>query len=132
MIRAKIRHRCLEYIGHEAVFYIPKYKLTTCIDAPGVLSLNALGRPTVEMHIHEFLAKNYNAYTVADSTITGLWKSEKDNRVFKDTNVEYRVAYEGRGRVLHFVEFLSNLCRELNEEAIYLKMGYKSYIVTPA
>ena len=115
----EIKHPCLNYIGHEAIFYVPRYKLTTQI-----------GGKLVKDLIHEFLSVNYKAYTLGDSTITGFWiGGEKMQDVFEDKNVEYRVAFLGRQRVLHFIDFLSKLCRDMNEIALYLRMGKKSYIV---
>lgn len=119
-----IQHPCLVYIGHEAVFYIPKYKLSTHI-----VGLT-FERELVKDHIHDYLAGNYKAYTVGDSTISGFWMGGKKSvEVFEDKSVEYRVAFEGKPRVYPFISFLANLCYEINEQALYLRMGYKSYLV---
>lgn len=117
--KVKIQHPCLTYIGHEAIFYVPKYKLSTQV-----------GGKIISVQIHDFLAENYKAYTVGDSTITGFWiGGKKSLEVFEDKNVEYRVAFEGKPRVLSFINFLAKLCYDINEQALYLRMGYKSYLV---
>lgn len=111
------KHKNLTYIGHMAIFYIPMAKL----DAS----------PNLDVSLHEFLMENYGAYTKAVAPVKGFWRSVGSKKIFLDVNYEYKVSYEGKDRIPAFVEFLADICKKLEEEALYLEMGYMSYIVAP-
>jgi len=96
-----------------AVFYLPTRKLN-----PGICD-----------SIHTFLVDNYKAYTKQGGDIKGTWVGER-GRVH-DVNVRYEVSFEGKNRIPVLVSYLSFLCRELDEEAIYLTMGDRSFLVNP-
>ena len=107
------------YIGHVAVFYVPTTKLDIAL---------ADGRTARQM-LHEYFVKNFNAYTHEVSKIHGYWM-DKDLLV-KDEHERYEVSFSGRDKVKEFVLFLSEICSLIKEDAIYLTMGYKSWLVVP-
>lgn len=107
------------YIGHVAVFYIPTAKLDVTLED---------GR-TARKILHDFCVANYNAYTHEVSKIQGYWM-DKDLLV-KDDHERYEVSFSGRDKVKEFVLFLSEICSLIKEGAIYLTMGYKSWLVVP-
>jgi hypothetical protein len=116
-----IEHPQLVHIGQVAVFYFPAKKLYE----------NIGGKPTHEF-IHEFLIQNYDAYTLErGQSNEGFWRRSKDGVLCHDTNVRYEVSFAGKEKIPAFIDFLSKVCTEANEEAIYLTMGRHSYFVTP-
>ena len=115
-----IQHDNLIYIGQIAVFYIPIQKL----------SLEVNGQ-TAETMFETFLMDNFNAYSVRFSDTKGFWREHEKAKIFIDENARYEVSFDGSERVKPFIDFLSNMCALLEEEAIYLVMGYQSWLVTP-
>lgn len=113
----------LVYIGHVAVFYLPQSKL----DDEHYRCDGMLPRQLV----HEFLMEHYNAYTVSIDNTRGFWRQSKQSRIYADINARYEVSFLGKEKIPFFVEFLSGLCKSIEEEAIYLTMGKKSYLVLP-
>jgi hypothetical protein len=113
----------LQYIGQVAVFYLPYQKWDTCRDAKG--------KP-VKFLIHYFLINHYDAYTLDHGPrATGYWRESKDHTVVRDQNVRYEVSFGGKDKIPEFVDFLSQICAIMNEQAIYLTMGRHSYHVLP-
>ena len=108
------------YIGHVAVFYIPETKLDLVLED---------GR-TARSILHDFCVENYNAYTHEVSKIQGYWVN-KDILV-KDQHERFEISFEGKEKVKKFVAFLSELCKMIQEESIYLTMGYKSWLIVPS
>ncbi len=113
-------HPNLEELGHVAVFYIPKKKL-----------VRSWGGWTAEEHIKKFLLDNFNALTVEDSDTQGFWRKTPESPTHIDENVRYEVSFGGGiPFVTKFIDFLAWLCKEIDEEAIYVTMGYHAYLVT--
>jgi hypothetical protein len=108
------KHPSLNYLGHSATFYIPVAKFEG-----------------IKCKMHDFFLQNYNGYTVEKAQIEGFWRSSPDSPVLKDENYKIIVSFEGRERISEFVEFLSDICTEINEECLWLSMGKKSYLVMP-
>lgn len=108
------------YIGHVAVFYIPTKKLDVAVQD---------GR-TARQILHEFFVANYNAYTHEVSKIQGYWMNK--DLLVRDEHERYEVSFSGREKVKEFVTFLSEVCSLIEEDSIYLTMGYKSWLVVPA
>ena len=111
----------LIYLGHMAVFYVPVQKLD-CLKYGD-------GQKTPKELFHEFLMDNYNAYTLEISDTQGFWRHHCESEMFHDKNARYEVSFEGQDRIKGFVTFLSEMCKMLDEQAIYLTMGHKSYLV---
>jgi hypothetical protein len=107
------------YIGQVAVFYVPKQKLDTAIK----------DGKTARQLLHDFFVDHYNAYTHEVSKIQGFWKTR--NILMMDEHERYEVSFDGKQKVVEFVDFLADLCGLIQEESIYLTMGYKSWLVLP-
>jgi len=117
------KHDSLIYIGQVAVFYVPIQKLSS-----DLYSVN--GKKPEEI-FESFLMENFNAFSVRFSDTKGFWREHEKARIFVDENARYEVSFDGRDRVDLFIDFLSDMCALLEEEAIYLVMGYKSWLVVP-
>jgi len=113
----------LIYLGQMAVFYVPVQKLD---------SLD-YGREdsTPRKLFEDFLMENYNAYTLEISDTQGFWRQHKKSKIFNDANARYEVSFDGEDRIKGFVSFLSDMCFLLQEQAIYVTMGQKSWLVLP-
>lgn len=107
-----------QYIGQVAIFYIPIVKLDMIL-ADG---------NTARQILHDFCVENYNAYTHEVSKIQGYWVDK--NILVRDYHERFEVSFKGE-KVNDFVSFLSNICGLINEDSIYLTMGYKSWLVVP-
>ena len=106
-------------LGKVTVFYVPSHKL----DAPG-----PTGAQSPRAHIHEFLMQHYRAYTHTPSPVKGFWMSEA-GALMHDVLERFEVSFGSEREFRRLVSFLRELCRELNEEAIYLTRGELSYLV---
>lgn len=113
----------LVYIGDVATFYVPVQKL----DAP------RYGRDgkTPRQVFEEFLVEHYNAYTLEISDTRGLWRDQQKSQVLRDENARYEVSFRGQENLSRFVDFLSEMCALLQEDAIYMTIGQKSWLVLP-
>lgn len=116
-------HDRLVYIGQVAVFYVPIQKLSS--------DDYALEGMTPEKLFENYLMDNYNAFSVRYSDTKGFWREHEKAHIFIDENARYEVSFSGRDRVEPFIDFLSDMCTLIEEEAIYLVMGYKSWLVLP-
>ena len=113
----------LVYLGHVAVFYVPVQKLE-CVE------FGKDGK-TPKQLFEEFLMENYDAYTLEISDTQGFWREHKKSQIFCDRNARYEVSFDGQERIIGFVAFLSEMCLLLQEQAIYVTMGHKSWLVIP-
>ena len=104
-------------IGQVAVFYLPLAKLdggSNCAK------------------INTYFLDNHFGYTVQTGKISGFWMKEEYGEFLAEENARFEVSFDGGEDVVNkFVDFLSDLCASMNEDAIYLTMGYKSYLVLP-
>lgn len=104
-------------IGQVAVFYLPAAKLDV--------------RGEHWQCLQEYFRKNHFGYTFQAGTIFGYWMKEHGN-FLREENVRFEISFGGGEDVVNtFVDFLSDLCGQMEEDAIYLTMGYKSYLVLP-
>jgi hypothetical protein len=102
------------------------------VESIGRMSICLVPRKRIKKHekkIHKFLIKNYGAYSRERSKIEGFWVQGK--RVIGDKNEKYEVSFEGKDRIPMLVDFLAKLCKDMKEDAIYLTMGDRSYLVKP-
>lgn len=116
-------HPNLTYIGHVAVFYVPTFKLE---DA----SLGVNGLAAKEIFAAYFM-DNFNAFTLGGSNVQGFWREHEKANLFVDINSRYEISFSGKDNVEMFVDFLSDMCTLIEEESIYVVMGYKSWLVWP-
>lgn len=101
----------VDHIGKVAVFYLPFKKID----------------PKTRKKIHDFLVGNYKAYTHERGGMKGYWLDGKD--MTKDHHERYEVSFGGNANFKKLVGFLSGLCEDTEEKAIYLTIGGDSYIV---
>lgn len=111
----------LVYLGHVAVFFVPVQKL----DLPEF----GMDGMTPREIFEDFLMGHYNAFTLEISNTQGLWREHKQAPIWRDENARYEVSFDGEPKLL--VQFLSEMCARLQEQSIYLTMGYKSWLVLP-
>jgi hypothetical protein len=115
--------KSLIYIGEVAVFYVPINKL----DDPQYGRDEKTPRELFE----EFLLDHFNAYTLEVSDTQGFWREHRRSRIFRDKNARYEVSFRGKENLSDFVRFLSDMCRLMREEAVYVTMGAMSWLVLP-
>lgn len=101
----------VDHIGKVAVFYLPSKKINT----------------RTRKKIHDFLVENYKAYTHEMGGMKGYWLD--GNNMTKDQHERYEVSFGGDNNFKKLVGFLSDLCEDAKEKAIYLTIGGDSYIV---
>ena len=113
----------LIYLGHMAVFYVPIQKLDS----------EEYGKngKTPRQLFEDLLMENYDAYTLEISDTQGFWRQHSKSQIFCDRNARYEVSFDGEDKIIGFVAFLSEMCLLLKEQAIYLTMGQKSWLVVP-
>jgi hypothetical protein len=111
MVANMIYIKELVYIGQVAVFYVPTAKLDQqCFGKDG---------KTPRELFQEFLMEHYDAFTLELSNTQGFWRQNKQSKIFFDENARYEVSFDGENSVLDFIDFLSEMCSLLKEEAIY-------------
>lgn len=103
----------VKHVGKVAVFCLPADKLNE----------------KVRSKIHDFLVRNYSAYTHESSKIEGYWAG-RDNLV-RDAHERYEVSFNGNENFKKFVDFLSEVCGDIGEDSIYLTVADESYLIMP-
>ena len=101
----------VKVLGQVAVFYLPADKLHA-----------------VREELHSFFVSKHGAYTHESSDIKGYWM-DKD-RLFKDVHERYEISLSGDENLKNLVLFLSEVCKKIGEECIYLTVGGDSYLVS--
>ena len=112
----------LHPLGKVTVFYIPSTKL----DDPRYFH----GTQTARSAIHEFLMHRYKAYTQTPTPAKGYWVDES-NQIVHDVMERFEVSFGSEEGFDRLIEFLVELCRRLNENAIYVTRGDRSFLVAP-
>lgn len=101
----------VKYIGKVAVFCLPADKLDE----------------KIKSEIHDFLVVNYSAYTHESSEIEGYWAGS--GGLVRDVHERYEVSFNGDENFRKFVDFLSEICRMIDEDSIYLTVADESYLI---
>lgn len=101
-------------LGEELTFYLPASKLTQEIKAK----------------LHDYFIDNHNAYTLETIEAHGFWRKTSQSELCIERNAKYVCSFS-TAQIGEFIEFLSQMCFLLEEEAIYVKMGYRSWLVLP-
>jgi len=107
-------------LGKVTVFYVPSHKL----DHPRH-SRNSL---TARQGIHEFLMSRYNAYTQTPTPVRGYWAAP-DGELFHDVMERFEVSFGSESEFDRLINFLAELCKRLDEQAIYVTRGERSFLV---
>lgn len=106
-----LRQPNIEHVGKVAVFYIPVDKI----------------EKGLREKLHDFLVSNYNAYTHESSEIKGYW--DNGEQLLKDKHERYEISFKGDDNFKKLVNYLSKVCKEAGEDAIYLTVADESYLV---
>jgi len=110
----------VEDLGRAAFFLIPEKKLKMRFSR-GV---------TVEDVLHEFLIKEYGAFTTATVPSFGIWRDARGEPV-EDACRQYRVAFPGKERIPALLEALADILRMTGEECFYFEAGQYAGLVYP-
>jgi hypothetical protein len=110
----------LHCLGKMTVFYIPSHKL----DDPRFLE----SRQTARSLTHEFLMQRYQAYTQTPTPVKGFWVDQSQQLVH-DVMERFEVSFNVESEFDRLIEFLYDLCFRLDEKAIYVTRGDRSYLV---
>lgn len=107
-------------LGTVTVFYVPSHKL----DHPKY-SRSGL---TARQDIHEFLMDRYRAYTQTPTPVRGYWAAP-DGEVVHDVMERFEVSFGSESEFDRLLEFLAELCERLEEQAVYVTRGDRSFLV---
>jgi len=107
-------------LGKVTVFYIPSHKL----DDPRYF----FGTQTARTAIHEFLMDRYRAYTQSPTPVKGYWVDQNAELVH-DVMERFEVSFGSESEFDRLIEFLVGMCHKLNEDAIYVTRGERSFLV---
>ncbi|HIK93258.1 MAG TPA: hypothetical protein EYG03_14950 [Planctomycetes bacterium] len=107
-------------LGKVTVFYIPSHKL----DDPRYFD----GTQTARTAIHEFLMHRYRAYTQSPTPVKGYW-ADRHGQLVHDVMERFEVSFGSESEFDRLLEFLIEQCDRLNEDAIYVTRGERSFLV---
>lgn len=110
----------LDSLGTMTVFYIPSHKL----DDPRFFG----GTQTARSVIHEYLMHRYRAYTQTPTPVKGFWIGQT-NEVVHDVMERFEVSFGIESEFDLLIRFLVEMCERLDEDAIYVTRGERSYLV---
>ncbi|TWU60278.1 hypothetical protein Poly51_05530 [Rubripirellula tenax] len=108
-------------LGKVTIFYVPSHKL----DDPRFYD----GQKTARSSIHEFLMHHYRAYTQTPTPVKGFWV-DPTGQLVHDVMERFEVSFANESDFDGLVQFLVELCRCLNEEAIYVTRGERSFLIS--
>lgn len=107
-------------LGKVTVFYVPSHKL----DDPRYFD----GAKTARMMTHDFLMERYQAYTQSPTPVKGYWTDQNENMVH-DVMERFEVSFANESEFDRLIEFLIRTCEQLDEDAIYVTRGERSFLV---
>ena len=110
----------LHCLGKMTVFYIPSHKL----DDPRFFDTGQ----TARSEIHEYLMHRYRAYTQTPTPVKGFWIDQSAELVH-DVMERFEVSFNVEAEFDRLINFLVELCQRLDEKAIYVTRGDRSYLV---
>ena len=111
----------LHPLGKMTVFYIPSHKL----DDPRFFDEQRTARSI----IHEYLMQRYQAYTQTPTPVKGFWVDQTELLVH-DVMERFEVSFHVESEFELLIEFLVTICSRLDEQAIYVTRGDRSFLVT--
>ena|SRR3989338_7786853 len=107
-------------LGRPAVFLLPVRKLKKRVSRD----------KTLEEDLHQFIIRNFGAYTTSVIPSFGVWKKEK-RAVISDECREYEVSFLGKEKIPLLLKKLAEIATFIGEECIYVKAGQYSALVYP-
>ena len=111
--------KSLQELGKVTVFYIPSHKL----DDPRHFD----GNGTARSLIHTFLMERYRAYTHSPTSMKGYWFNAAD-QIVHDVMERFEVSFGSESEFERLVDFMVELCELLDEDAIYVTRGERSFL----
>lgn len=111
----------LHQLGKMTVFYVPSHKLDD-------LRFNQ-NRQSARSSIHEYLMHRYQAYTQNPTPVKGFWVNH-ENVPVHDVMERFEVSFHVESEFDSLIDFLVKLCERLEEDAIYVTRGDRSFLVT--
>ena len=80
------------------------------------------------MVIHEFLMNRYRAYTQSPTPVKGYWV-DLNGELVHDVMERFEVSFRSESEFERLISFLVDMCDRLNEDAIYVTRGERSFLV---
>ncbi len=117
-------------LGKMTVFYIPSHKLDDPRFFHPTGEAKAEHHQTARAAIHAFLIHHFRAYTQTPTPVKGCWV-DPQGQLVHDVMERFEVSFNEEGDFDRLIEFLVETCRRINEEAIYLTRGDRSFLVHP-
>ena len=111
-------------LGKMTVFYVPSHKLDDS-------QFFGEGSQNARSTIHEYLMERYRAYTHTPAPVKGYW-TDADDYLVHDVMERFEVSFRTEKQFDHLIEFLADLCDGLDEDAIYVTRGDRSFLVARA
>ena len=121
-------------LGKMTIFYIPSHKLDDPAyyrqddDRDSASSVSPARMPTARAGIHEFLIDHFRAYTQTPTPVKGCWV-DPTGRLVHDVMERFEVSFANEGDFERLIGFLVETCRRMDEEAIYVTRGDRSFLV---
>lgn len=115
----------IQALGRMTVFYIPSHKL----DDPKFYPKSQDRSQTARFAIHEYLMHWFRAYTQTPTPAKGYWIGQ-DDEVVHDVMERFEVSFNAEEEFDRLITFLIELCVRLDEDAVYVTRGERSYLVT--
>ncbi len=107
-------------LGKVTVFYIPSHKLDD--------SRFFDGTQTARSAAHDFLMDRYKAYTQSPTPVKGYWLNHQ-NQLVHDVMERFEVSFGSEIEFDRLIKFLIGFCHRLDEDAIYVTRGERSFLV---
>lgn len=104
----------VEHIGRMAHVLVPIAKIDY-----------EIAEGTVRSRLYRHFEAAYGGFT-EQPLVRGMWKG------FREAHVQMTISFKGKEQIPGFLEFLSSLCRDMDEECLYLEMGEDSFLVRPS
>lgn len=108
-------------LGKVTVFHVPSHKLDDG-------RFFGKGEKTARSAIHSFLINAFRAYTHTPTPVKGYWTGAQ-NELVHDVMERFEVSFEKEVEFENLLSFLGELCVELEEDAIYVTRGDRSFLV---
>lgn len=118
----EIRGSAIEIVdlGRTVVFFLPQLKLME----------GRVGEKTVEVHLKEFLLKEYGTFSINHMPALWLWYGQGQSLVV-DNCQRYEVMLVGKKSVSQLVTKLVSLAVIMGLPGIYFKVGEDACVIKP-
>ena len=111
----------IENLGRPASFLVPSHKLKT---------KSGEGAKTIEEDLHDFLFREFGAFTTTNVPYFGLWRDAGSRTVYDECRL-YEVSFAGKERIPKLLKKLAEVAAAISEDCIYFKAGQYACLVHP-